>query len=525
MADIPKIMFYHDGRHPLIYMYEPPMQKEEYEQAIDELAGSPVDALMFCLGDGRTVLHDTKVGELWGHNMETWSHDIFRRAHQNARALIDAGHDPLRVVSERAREKGIALYPALLVQQGRGDREGDTRCSNFRFDNTHLEIGAKPGAAADTNLDFMHDEVRDERFALISETLRNYDVDGFELQMNYMPVYFHPDEVEQGKQVMTEWIRRVYDEVKASGDGRHLIIRIPASIAGCNSVGMDVEAWIKEGIVDALVGQTFSGPELINSEADYRGLVAAASGSECKIIGTIQSHLDSDRLSEGPIAMTRACASNCWAQGVDGLYLAHWFNLWPYQADFYERLRELPHPDIMAPKDKFYFVPTITDRYPDPPCEPGLEMELTREIAEGETATVHLTISDDLPRWDRVSRVHEVILRFRLMSTTELDRVSFHLNGAELPESGLRKINEMYKMTRPRYRAGSAYWYVFKLDREHWPLQGTNQVEVTLHERDKALSTPFVLRDVELETRYLMGKNYHRAFVDDELGPYEHRTD
>ena len=61
----PRIMFYHDGRHPLIYMYEPPMQKEEYEAAVDELVGTPVDTLMFCLGDGRTVLHDTKVGELW----------------------------------------------------------------------------------------------------------------------------------------------------------------------------------------------------------------------------------------------------------------------------------------------------------------------------------------------------------------------------------------------------------------------------------------------------------------------------
>ena len=32
----PKIMFYHDGRHPLIYMYEPPMQKEELQAALEE---------------------------------------------------------------------------------------------------------------------------------------------------------------------------------------------------------------------------------------------------------------------------------------------------------------------------------------------------------------------------------------------------------------------------------------------------------------------------------------------------------
>jgi hypothetical protein len=45
-ADPPRIMFYHDGRHPLMYMYEPAMEKEELESAVDELVGTPVDALM-----------------------------------------------------------------------------------------------------------------------------------------------------------------------------------------------------------------------------------------------------------------------------------------------------------------------------------------------------------------------------------------------------------------------------------------------------------------------------------------------
>ena len=114
----PKIMFYHDGRHPLIYMYEPPMQKEEYQQGVDELLGTPVEAIMFCLGDGRTVLHDTKVGELWGHNVKKWNHLIFRRAHQNALGLIRRGCDPLALICERAHQYGKEVYPTLLVQQG-----------------------------------------------------------------------------------------------------------------------------------------------------------------------------------------------------------------------------------------------------------------------------------------------------------------------------------------------------------------------------------------------------------------------
>jgi hypothetical protein len=45
-----------------------------------------------------------------------------------------------------------------------------------------------------------------------------------------------------------------------------------------------------------------------------------------------------------------------------------------------------------------------------------------------------------------------------------------------------------------------------------------------LEKDEGVLPTPF-LRDVELETKYLMGKNFHRSFVDADLGPYERATD
>jgi hypothetical protein len=38
----PAIYFYHDGRHPLIYMYEPPITVPQYQAAVDELLGTPV---------------------------------------------------------------------------------------------------------------------------------------------------------------------------------------------------------------------------------------------------------------------------------------------------------------------------------------------------------------------------------------------------------------------------------------------------------------------------------------------------
>ncbi len=83
----------------------------------------------------------------------------------------------------------------------------------------------------------------------------------------------------------------------------------------------------------------------------------------------------------------------------------------------------------------------------------------------------------------------------------------------------LRKINQMYKMTAPRSRV-FGYWFVWDLDRQHWPKQGTNTVEVTLLKRDPEVTPELAVRDVELDVKCLMGQNFFRGFSDPDLGPY-----
>jgi hypothetical protein len=142
------------------------------------------------------------------------------------------------------------------------------------------------------------------------------------------------------------------------------------------------------------------------------------------------------------------------------------------------------------------------------------------ELEVGKPVTVQFPISDDLERWKDVDRVHQVLLRARITGTTEIDQFGFKLNGETLPEVLLRKINRMYMMRAPRYRI-SGYWFVFKLDCDHWPVRGENALEVTLNHKDLVALPEVILRDVELEIKYLMGKNYHRSFVDPDLGPFE----
>ena len=513
----PRIMFYNDGRHPAIYMYEPPMQKEHFEAAVDDLVGTPVEVLVYGLGDGRTVLHDTQVGEVWGDPVEKWRHLIFRRAHQNAKMLLEKGQDPLRIVCERARATGMLIYPSLLLNRGRGeDRLYDVRAANFTWENQHLEIGSK--GDLDPNfpelekrrLDFKHEKVRNERFTLIEEVLQNYPVDGFELRFGHFH-FFHPKEVDSGRAIMTAWVKRVYDAVKASGPERELVVFVPANLEAAYDLGFDLREWIRQGIVDVIVAKTYA--YLLDNLADFRPLIEAARGSSVRIHAAANGIVNSDRVGSATIEMIRAMASNYWAQGVDGLYLHQWFasTNWPFQATFYEQLREVPYPQVMAPKDKFYMVTTAGPRT-------SLPAPLPQDLQEGQTAKVRLPIADDLPRWDRQGRIHEILFRIRLNNHTELDRVTVRLNGKVLRDSHLRKINHLYRLHAPRFRVNNSYWYIYRLDRDHWPQLGDNTIEVTLDRRDPDITPTLQLRDVEMEIRYLMGRHHYRD-EDPDLGP------
>ena len=78
----------------------------------------------------------------------------------------------------------------------------------------------------------------------------------------------------------------------------------------------------------------------------------------------------------------------------------------------------------------------------------------------------------------------------------------------------------MYRMSAPRYRTGSGYWYAFRLDAKHWPKKGNNTLAVELVRRDTQALPEIFVRDVELDIKYLMGRNYHRG-QDVDLGPSE----
>ena len=108
--------------------------------------------------------------------------------------------------------------------------DGDVRCSTWRLTHRHLEIGASseplPDAYPDFAagcLDFIHEEVREERLSILLDVIERYAVDGFELNLrsgsdsNFTAHFFHPSNVAAGRPLLTALVRKVREALRAKG--------------------------------------------------------------------------------------------------------------------------------------------------------------------------------------------------------------------------------------------------------------------------------------------------------------------
>ena len=194
---------------------------------------------------------------------------------------------------------------------------------------------------------------------------------------------------------MTDWVGRVHEAVKQSGSDKELVVHIPDRLDDCARAGLDPEEWVKRGLVDVIVAENFGENYRLKMQADYAEFLSLTQGTPCRLLAPLNGMVFSDRLLDAPLSMLRAAACNFWDQGVDGLYVAEWFHLWPYEASFYEKLRELPYPSIMAAKDKYYFLLTNTQ---DGPAV-SRPNPLPRQLNLDQPVELELTIADDLQKW------------------------------------------------------------------------------------------------------------------------------
>ena len=324
------------------------------------LIGSHVDAIFYCTGVFNLYRHHSRRTELMVRATkgdDDWGWELGRDGPDVLATMVNFGQrNGIEVFwSMRMNDTHDAKYPGCMSQW----KLQHPQCLVGRK-GEQSEYGRCRWSGRWSSLDYEHPMVRDKAFEILRDVAVRYDVDGLELDFFRHPIYFKPQMAgepvtQRHCDIMTEFVRRVWEmtEDQARWRGRPLLIaiRVPDSLGYCKAIGLDVERWLEEGIVDIVTGggyfhlEPWENLAALGKRFDvpvYAGLSASRLGHP-SLLG--------DRFNRRNVVgpeIWRGEAMQGWEAGVSGIYIFNCFN--PHDPIF----RELGDPQMLKKLERRY---------------------------------------------------------------------------------------------------------------------------------------------------------------------------
>ncbi len=510
MAKPPKFFYHNDGSF-LLYC-APPMTPEEFVyESVGRFMGTQVDAVVchqFGFGDA-VPLWPTEVPGAKGIDMETVGYVSEWRQQEIMLRLWAEGIDPWQLALEATHEAGMEYWIANRFNDLHGSRYQWK--SEWRVSHPEYELGdkaASPMPRSDrqsTGLNFAIPEVRAHRLALVEEACTRYDTDGFEWDFTRHPGYHFPD-MEEGRPKLTEYMREARALLNRVGEARGRPVGFGVRVAGtpekCHELGLELETWIKEGLVD------FVSPSCYWDTVTYlpfESFLEMAKGTDCRILGCTSEQVGPGGHSRPPKAALRAGALNAWKQGVDGIYLFNFHHQTIAKMDDREVLSQLGDPATLEFRDKLYAEAPArgaVSSWPSAPFYEGSDHQLPLTLEENSVETIRFLVSDDLETAGRRGILDAVTLELILVSVTSEDAFEFKLNGKALPQTVPLDVPQNYTVGPGPSAFQGNYALRYDVRAGDWVKQGWNEVEAVLRKRNPRVRTELVLHDLNLEINY-----------------------
>ncbi len=427
---------------------------------ITALEDTPVKTLVYCLGmGGDLMLYDTKVASQvgWRKAPDEKSDSFMAMRMENARVCIGQGADAVRTAGEEAKRIGLFFVPSLRMNDahfmGRPEEHSMTSAFWFKHRNQYtIKDSPLPFQPAYGNLlDYSHPEVRRHRLDTAFEAIeRNRDlIDGFELDFNRFQVFFPKGKATEGAPKITEMVRQVrvrLDQVaRQQRRPLYLFVRIPPSLADSRFAGLEVETWIREGLVDVV-----SPAQIMTLAGDMpiRDLLELGRMHGVKVYPTLyprtswrlpfpettsanryQGALNS---REATLDEIRAAAANYFAMQVDGFYLFNFYNAFgstrPHSDSLYRVFRDLARPENLRGQPKVYVV--TKSYYNDGPGSYAYGKQLPSSLASSTPLVLTLPVAEDPTATAFPLKQCELRLGLRGIGTNAIAEVA--LNGVEI---------------------------------------------------------------------------------------------
>jgi hypothetical protein len=480
------------------------------------LIGSQVDSNWFasCMA-GLTFSHHTKLGGFYGKEIPL--------------ELVEKyGRDTLEIQLDFSHEHGMEAAWCLRMNDVHdafppGSRRWTYGLAPFKLEHPDCLMGEqgdwyKHGQRHPkgqwSRLDFAMPEVREYIFDTIQEVAQNYDVDCIGMEFfKYFPFFreslegnpVEPEHLELMNDLLRR-IRRMADE-EANRRGRPLLLaaHTPFNLADSIHVGVDLETWLAEGLIDQLMPGGNLESVFCSSYSDMIALghkyevpvypcvswgfwdrwafLGLSDGKHRQFESWIETLYggQTDRAGkpsfilvfngwEGTLAAWRGAASNLFNAGADGLYL---FNPAFGEPPWWCEIGETA---TMAGKDKLYGIerfegPNSFSEVPEVP----LPVSAAFQVGEDVGAAGARSIDFSLHLWDWVPG----------------DDFSVKLNGAAV--EGLEPAD-------PDRNPKEGQWLQGKLEARQIR-RGENQLDVAVQKRGESASSDVVFDTAQLRVR------------------------
>ena len=482
------------------------------------LIGSQVDSNWYasCMA-GLTFSHHTKLGGFYGVELP--------------QELVDRyGRDTLQVQLEFSREHGMEAVWALRMNDAHdafpmGSRRWTYGLAPFKVAHPECMLGEEgdwerfandSSKSPWTKLDFAQPVARDHIFAIIEEVARNYDVDVIAMEFfKYFPFFRESREGEavapEHVEIMTDLLRRIRKMADEEGErrGRPILLaaHTPPSLSLSRFVGLDLETWLSEELIDQLMPGGLGESVFCDTHAEMiefghrhdvpvypclwwgfwtswawldlakgkhrspESYVETLYGGQLDRLGKPSYILEFNRW-EGTFAAWRGAAMNLFDDGADGLYL---FNPALGRPEWW---MEIGDPATMAGKDKLFGV----DRFP------GESGKVDRvELKQGTPVRLSFLVGED-------TSAGRSQLRFRahLWDLTSEDDIAVQLNGK--PLDGL-------ELSDACASPDEGQWLECRLNCDQVK-RGKNSVELLLNRRTESRQSPLFANAIQLAVRY-----------------------
>lgn len=348
-----RIIFNNDG-DDVIYTRKEPTPEALLALRTTPLLGSQVDSIFYsnslCFGQ---ALHNSRVFEPFICRAEMFADNALPD-------YLERGLDPIAVMADFCHRHGLEIFWDMRVNDTHDaglTGYGPLLLPTLKKEHPEYLVGApdrQPPHGPWSSVNYAVPEVRELAYRFFEEVCQRFDIDGIELDFMrhccfFKSVAWGAEATDEERDAMTELLRRTRAMTEREGCRRGrpilLAIRVPDSVEYCRAVGLDLERWLAEGLVDILVGSCYFqlNPWEYLVELGHRYHVAVyPSLSESRVRGESRFHRNS-------LESYRARAAAAWAAGVDGIYIFNYFNpraaLW----------RELGDPATLAHLDKLYF--------------------------------------------------------------------------------------------------------------------------------------------------------------------------